>query len=97
MPAILNAVVEPQISTRLRQPRGVPVQEVLRGEGQFRVDREAGGQLITRNEQFFGFCSRDRQRLGNIQAGLAITVAMGKGEDAFAPVNGVLAELAAEQ
>ncbi|MNR16089.1 hypothetical protein D3C85_1326610 [compost metagenome] len=91
MPAILQAVVEAQIRAGFGQPRGVPVEEVLCTQGQLRADGKAGGQLVTRDEQLLGFGARHCQRLGKVQAGLAVTVAMGKGQDTFAPVLRVLA------
>ncbi|MNX58406.1 hypothetical protein D3C86_892460 [compost metagenome] len=97
VPTILDAVVKAKVGTGFRQSCSVPIQKVLRGDGQFRVEREAGRQLIARDEQFFGFCSGYSQCLGNVQAGLAITVAVGKGQEALPPVEGVLACLTTEQ
>ncbi|MNB80712.1 hypothetical protein D3C75_274790 [compost metagenome] len=97
VPAILQAIVEAQIRAGLRHPRSVPVEKVLCPQGQLRADRQTGGQLVTRDEQLLGFGAWHCQRLGKVQAGLAETVAVGKGQDAFTPVLGVLAELGAEQ
>ncbi|MNZ13117.1 hypothetical protein D3C78_300060 [compost metagenome] len=93
----LDTVVEAQVGAGLRQARRVPVEEVLRAQGEFRVQRQAGGQLVARDEQFLGLGARNGQALSEVQARLAIAVAVGEGEDGFAPVLGMAAELGAEQ
>ncbi|MCY1409534.1 hypothetical protein D9M71_248850 [compost metagenome] len=97
VPATLDAVVEPQVGTRFRQARGVPTEEVLGAQGQLRAKGQAAGQLVARDEQFLGLGARHCQPLGDVQARLAITVAVGEGQDAFAPVLGMAAQLGAEQ
>ncbi|MNC34161.1 hypothetical protein D3C75_825810 [compost metagenome] len=94
--AVLDTIVEAQVRARLRQPCSIPIEKVLRCQGQLRVDCEAGGQLVARDEQLFGFSPWHRKRLGQIQTGLAITVAVGEGQHAFTPIQGVLTSLAAQ-
>ncbi|MNP44102.1 hypothetical protein D3C76_1379500 [compost metagenome] len=66
--AVLDAIVEAQVSPGFRQARRVPVEEVLRPHAEFRRHRQVGGQLVARDEQLLGLGARDCQRLGNIQA-----------------------------
>ncbi|MNT82087.1 hypothetical protein D3C72_2217660 [compost metagenome] len=68
MTAILQTIVKAQVRAGLRQSRGIPVEKVLGGDGQLRIDGEAGGQLATWYEQLFGFGAWNSQRFGQIQS-----------------------------
>ncbi|MCY1561182.1 hypothetical protein D9M68_984090 [compost metagenome] len=61
--AVLNCIVEAQIGSRLGQPRGIPVEEVLRAERQLGIQGEVHRDLIARNEQLLGLGTRYRQGL----------------------------------
>ncbi|MCY1507555.1 hypothetical protein D9M68_418360 [compost metagenome] len=84
------------VGAGLGQACGVPIEEVLGGNGQLRVDGEGRGNLVARNEEFLRLGARRRGELGQVQAGLAVADAMHRVEDGLAPVHVVLAGLDAE-
>ncbi|MNZ55986.1 hypothetical protein D3C78_739220 [compost metagenome] len=84
------------IGACFRQPGGIPFEEILRADGQFRVHQKRGGQLVARYEQFLGLSARRRRQLGQVEAGLAIAERVHRVEQGFAPEQVVLTQLAAQ-
>ncbi|MNC13497.1 hypothetical protein D3C75_612460 [compost metagenome] len=85
------------IGAGFRQAGGVPVQEVLGGEGPLRVQGEGGGDLVAGHEQLFRFRPRGCRKFGEIQAGLAIAEGVHRAQQGFPPEDVVLAYLDPEQ
>ncbi|MNO60583.1 hypothetical protein D3C76_512020 [compost metagenome] len=81
------------VGAGFRQARGVPLEEVLGGDGQLGVDGEGGGNLLARDEQLLRLGARGLRQLGEVQAGLAVADRVHRVEDGFAPEHVVLAGL----
>ncbi|MNM86823.1 hypothetical protein D3C81_989870 [compost metagenome] len=94
--AVAQHVIGAHVGTAFGQARVVEFEEVLRGQGQFRVDRVTQRQLLARQEQLLGFGSRHVVQLGQVQCRLAIVDAVGGVEQGLAPVHRVPAKLAAQ-
>ncbi|MCY1399845.1 hypothetical protein D9M71_149130 [compost metagenome] len=84
------------VGAGFRQARGVPLEEVLGGDGQLRVDGEGGGNLLARDEQLLRLGARGLRQLGEVQAGLAVADRVHRIEDGLAPEHVVLAGLDVE-
>ncbi|MCY1401931.1 hypothetical protein D9M71_170580 [compost metagenome] len=81
------------IGAGFRQTRRVPREEVLGGNGQFRIDRVGRGNLLARDEQLLGLGARGSRQLGQVQARLAVADRVHRVENGLAPEHVVLAGL----